>query len=69
MRVLRPPGARKADLPNVVMLKEEVQVAACHPRRAVLGGPRGARILSPEGDNCPTLGVKKYVTDQGSWPP
>ena len=30
---------------------------------------RGARILSPEGDNCPTLGVKKYVTDQGSWPP
>ena len=25
------PGTRKADLPNVVMLKQEFQAAACHP--------------------------------------
>ena len=31
MRILRPSGARKADLLNVVRLKQEVQVAACHP--------------------------------------
>lgn len=27
----RPSGARKAELPNVVILKQEFQVAACHP--------------------------------------
>ena len=39
MRVLRPPEARKADLPNVVMLKQEIQAATCQPRGSCIQWP------------------------------
>ena len=31
MRVLNPLGDRKANLPNMVTLKQEVQLVTCHP--------------------------------------
>ena len=48
--------ARKADLANAVTLKQEVQVAACHPGK-LHSTSRGSQVLSLEGDNCPTLGT------------
>lgn len=46
VRVLRPPRARKADSPNTGTLKQEFQLAACHPRGNVFQWPGGAQILS-----------------------
>ena len=65
---------RKADLPDSVTLKQEVQVATrklvevvIH-EEAVLDGPGGAQILSPEGENCPMLGTTESDNDKDSWP-
>ena len=79
MRALRPSGAWKADLPNVVTLRQEVQADACHPQEAggVLdpsppsGGAGGAWTLSQRGDRRPhrrlTTVVTKYDRNWGPW--
>ena len=63
---------RKADLPDSVTLKQEVQVATrklvevvIH-EEAVLNGPGSAQILSQEGDNCPMLGTTESDSDKDS---
>ena len=65
---------RKADLPDSVTLKQQVQVATrklvevvIH-EEAVLDGPGGSQILSPEGDNCSTLGTTESDNDKHPWP-
>lgn len=68
MRILSLPGATKADLPNTVFLKQEVQADTCHHREAAFGGPWSAQLLSQKGDNCPFVVAAESVTDQGSWP-
>ena len=44
VRVLRPPRARKADSPNTGTLKQEFQLATCHPRGSVFSGPEVPRF-------------------------
>lgn len=56
MRVLRPPEARKPDFPILVTLKQDGQVATCHPQGSCIQWSRRSQNLSPEGDNSPTLG-------------
>ena len=71
MRVLRPPGARKAYLPNVVMLTRDSgpclpPTGSCIHWSKRFRAPRGT---SPQKRISPTLGAIKYVTNQGFWPP
>ena len=60
---LRPPGPGRQPS-NAVMLKQGVQVATCHPWAAAFHGPRGAQILSPEGDG-PHVGRCKICCQPG----
>ena len=51
-------GARKAELPNMVMLKQEDQWQLVTCGQAVFGGPGGPRS-SPQKGTSPTLGATK----------
>ena len=51
-------GARKAELPNMVMLKQEAHVAACHPWASCVWWSWRSQVLSLEGDK-PHIGRHK----------
>lgn len=67
MRVLRLPGAGKAALTNMVMLKQEVEVATCHARGSCVQWSQRCPEPLPDRDKYPVLSVSKSVTNQGSW--
>ena len=47
MRVLRPPEARKADFPILVTLKQDGQVATCHPQGSCIQWSRRSQEPLP----------------------
>ena len=60
MRVLKASVARKADLPNVVTLKQRFRWPLVPHGEAAFGGPGGAQILS-----CPMLGAINLLPTRG----
>ena len=66
MSILWPPGFRKADLQDVVRLKQEIHQLP--HGEAAFSGHRCPGPLLRRG-RWPCIDATKYVTYQGSWPP
>ena len=68
MQVLRPPEARKPDFPTSVTLKQDGQVATCHPRGSCIQWSRRCQEPLPRRGQLSYIGSPKPGNGQCSWP-